>query len=62
MTPWLVLAVFVLIFLVLSVARRRSGFLPASRPAPFAMTGVEGSRKLGKKTRAALDAATTMLR
>jgi hypothetical protein len=59
---WVVLAGFVLVFVVPSLARRRDRFFNISRPAPTVSMGVEGSRKLGKKTRAALDAATAMLR
>jgi len=59
---WVLLAVFALTFLVLALARHRSRTLPLSRLAPFGAVGVEGHRKLGKETRAALAAATTMLR
>ena len=58
---WVVLVTFVLVFVVTCLARRRDWFFPASSSAPTAM-GVEGFRRLGKKTRAALTAATTMLR
>ena len=59
---WALLAVLVLTFVVLALARQRFRTLPLSRLAPFAAMGVEGHRKLGKETRAALAAATTMLR
>jgi hypothetical protein len=58
---WVVLVAFVLVFVTSCLVRRRHRFFPASRSAPTPM-GVEGFRKLGKKTRAALTAATTMLR
>ena len=58
---WVVLVAFVLVFVTSCLVRRRDRFLPGSRSAPTAM-GVEGFRRLGKQRRAALHAATTMLR
>jgi hypothetical protein len=58
---WALLAVLMMVFLVLGFARHRGGFI-LRRSASFNTTGVEGARRLGKKTGVALDAATTMLR
>jgi hypothetical protein len=58
---WVLVAVVVILFLVLGFAGWRGEFIPWHPASPSA-TGVEGARRLGKKTRAALDAATTMLR
>ena len=59
---WTVLALFALLSAVLGVSRRGSLPLPPSRPARFTATGVEGVRKLRRETKAALHAATTLLR
>ena len=56
-----VLVAVVMLLLVLGLARRRGDFI-LWRFASNRATGIEGGRRLGNKTRAALDAATTMLR
>jgi hypothetical protein len=58
---WELLAVLVLVFLVTHLARRQRKFFAVSRADPISIR-VDGSRRLGKKTRAALEAATAMLR
>jgi hypothetical protein len=60
MTWQLLLAVLLLAFLVSRLARRQREFFAVSRAAPISMR-IDGSRRLRKKTRTALDAATAML-
>ncbi len=60
MTWQLLLAVLVLAFLVSHLARRQREFFAVSRADPISMR-VDGARRLRKKTRTALDAATATL-
>ena len=57
-----VLDLFALVSDLLGVSRGGSFPLPPSRRARFTATGVEGVRKLRRETKAALHAATTLLR
>ena len=61
MTWELLLAVLALACLVSHLARRQREFFALSRAAPISMR-VEGSRRLRKKTRVALESATAVLR
>ncbi len=57
---WVALAGLTSIFIALCFALRR-GALVFWGPVSSRSTGVEGARRLGKKTRDALDAASTLL-
>ena len=57
-----VLDLFALVSALLGVSGGGSFPLPPSRRARFTATGVEGVRKLRRETKAALHAATTLLR
>jgi hypothetical protein len=58
---WALLAVVVMLFLFVGAAVRLVEFT-LWRAASSSPMGVEGARKLGKKTRSALAAASAMLR
>ncbi len=61
MTWELLLAVLGLAILVSHLARRQREFFAVARAAPISMR-IDGARRLRRKTRTALDAATAMLR
>ena len=60
---WVVLAALALVPLA-GLARRRHDFFPAPRSGQVTIsgTGVEGVKKLSKEKKAALNAASAMLR
>ncbi len=59
---WALLALIVLVFAIPRLVRRRRGLFAVSRLDPIATMRVELSRKQSGKKKAALDAATTVLR
>jgi hypothetical protein len=59
---WALLALVVLVFAIPRLARRRRGVFAVSLLDPISTMRVELSRKHSGKKKAALDAATTVLR
>lgn len=59
---WTMLAVLAVVAVVVGLSRRGSGWSLDLRSSRHPEMGVEGVRRLRSETRAALDAATTLLR